>query len=304
LLPHLGHIKGLVVFCQIHGIAAADAGLSQMALEDFLVALRLSDSLKNTPILIDHLVRVASLSITIQGIRDGLYRHTWNSEQLLEIEKRLASIDLLSELLVSLRGERASTVLGMEQIRTGHTYIPTANGELRWPWLKLNRVVSCVFYQNTLTMSKLHQEVIDTIVDEKNHRIYTNKTTGFKVLGSERRSPYNVFAKLLMPAYERVGIKTARAQTMVELARTACALERHRLSNGSYPESMTNGLSDIMSGKPIQYRRTADGGYIMYSVGWNGVDDGGVTGFKKIQGNAKETPDAETGDWVWFMPMK
>jgi hypothetical protein len=34
------------------------------------------------------------------------------------------------------------------------------------------------------------------------------------------------------------------------------------------------------------------------------VDDGGVTAFKKNKETSKDSPDAEQGDWVWFMPMK
>jgi hypothetical protein len=302
LLPHLGHIKGLVVFCQIHGIAAADAGLSQMALEDFLVALRLSDSVKNTPILIDHLVRLATLNLTIQGIRDGLYRHTWNSEQLLELEKQLASIDLLSEAKVSLRGERVMSILGIEQIRTGT--VDTKEIGMGVSLQKLPRLVSCVFYQNMLTVSELHQEMIDLSIDEKQHLVFTNQMPTMREFQKQRKTPYNMLAGLLMPAYERVTIKVARVQTMVDAARTACALERYRLEHGTFPDSLTNGPMDVMDGKPLRYRKTSDGGYVLYSIGWNGVDDGGVTGFKKNRETGKESPDAETGDWVWFMPKK
>jgi len=311
LLPHLSHIKGLAVFCQIHGIAAADAGLSQMALEDFTVSLRLSDSLKNTPILIDHLVRLATLNLTMQGIRDGLYRHTWNVEQLLELEKQLAPIDLLSEVKVSLRGERAMNTLGLEQLRTG--VVQPKEVGFDFPMRKTMRLVSCVFYQNILTISELHQELIDTPIDEKRHLVFTNQLPKMKEFQSRRKTPYNMLAGMLMPAYERVTIKVARTQTMVEAARTACALERYRLECGSFPDSPVNLIptipripTDVMDGKPLRYRKTSDGGYVLYSIGWNMVDDGGVTGFKKnkVDGKDKDVPDAEHGDWVWFMPMK
>ena len=45
---------------------------------------------------------------------------------------------------------------------------------------------------------------------------------------------------------------------------------------------------DIIGGQPLKYRRTADGQFVLYSIGWNEKDDGGVPG----------KTDTE-GDWVW-----
>ena len=304
LLPQLSQAKGLVVFCQIHGIAAADAGLNQMALEDFTVSLRLSDSLKNTPILIDHLVRLATVNITMQGIREGLYRHTWSAQQLMEFEKQLAPIDLLSEAKVSLRGERMMNVTGMEQLRTG--LVPPQEMGMNIPLRKSLRLVSCVFYSNMKTISELHQEIIDSTMDEKRHLVFTNQLPKMREFQKRHNNPYNMLTGMLMPAYERVAIKIARTQTVVEAARMACALERYRLEHGSFPDSLTDGPMDVMDGKPLRYHKTSNGGYVLYSIGWNGVDDGGVVGFKKnkVDGKDKDVPDAESGDWVWKMPLK
>ena len=75
----------------------------------------------------------------------------------------------------------------------------------------------------------------------------------------------------------------------MDLARVAIALERYRLAHGEYPESL-DALApqfiaklphDIINGQPLHYRRTADGQFVLYSVGWNETDDGGEVGFKK-----------------------
>ena len=48
-------------------------------------------------------------------------------------------------------------------------------------------------------------------------------------------------------------------------------------------------------------RKNADGSYVLYSIGWNEKDDGGIV----VMGKGK-TPgvDARQGDWVWQMPAK
>ncbi len=84
----------------------------------------------------------------------------------------------------------------------------------------------------------------------------------------------------------------------------AIALERYRLARGEYPESL-DALSpqfiaqvphDVIGGQPLHYRRTSDGKFVLYSVGWNETDDGGVVVFK--QGSAPSV-DLDKGDWVW-----
>jgi hypothetical protein len=58
---------------------------------------------------------------------------------------------------------------------------------------------------------------------------------------------------------------------------------------------------DVIGGKPLKYRREPDGRFILYSVGWNETDDGGV----RVFGNGT-TPalDLSQGDWVWQYPKK
>jgi hypothetical protein len=43
--------------------------------------------------------------------------------------------------------------------------------------------------------------------------------------------------------------------------------------------------------------RKNDQHFVLYSVGWNEVDDGGIT----VQ-HKDGTEDRENGDWVWHYP--
>ena len=108
-----------------------------------------------------------------------------------------------------------------------------------------------------------------------------------------------------MPAVTASEIKFAFAQNSVGLARIACALERYRLANGMYPDSLAQ-LSpqflqaiphDLITGQPLKCRLTHDGRFLLYSVGWNEVDDGGKVGLK-----SSGYFDIKTGDWLWQYP--
>ena len=97
--------------------------------------------------------------------------------------------------------------------------------------------------------------------------------------------------------------KLALMQSSIDLARVACAMERYRLAHGEYPETL-DALApqfigkvphDIINGQPLHYRRTDDGKFVLYSVGWNETDDGGTVVFLK----GGSTVDRDKGDWVW-----
>jgi hypothetical protein len=56
---------------------------------------------------------------------------------------------------------------------------------------------------------------------------------------------------------------------------------------------------DIIGGEPLHCRRTDDGNFLLYSVGWNETNDGGQIVLAK-----DGSVDREKGDWVWQYPAK
>ena len=96
-------------------------------------------------------------------------------------------------------------------------------------------------------------------------------------------------------------------QTRLNEAQIVCALERFQRAHGNYPDTL-NALvpqflekipHDLIGGQPLHYRRTADGKFLLYSLGWNETDDGGQTVLNQ-DGNLSR----EKGDWVWQYPLK
>jgi hypothetical protein len=111
---------------------------------------------------------------------------------------------------------------------------------------------------------------------------------------------HEIMAQILLPALDKVQRKAGMAQALADELVVACALERARLAEGDYPQSLdaltprflAKPRVDVMTAKPLIYR--AEGrGYVLYSVGWNRTDDGGAPG--------KVLFDDQNGDWVWRM---
>ena len=171
------------------------------------------------------------------------------------------------------------------------------------------------FHQNKLFASRLYQENIFPLIDPREQRAYPNRArTNSEILEVVPVRPNNFFVRLI--GLLVVPAKFARAQTDLNLAKVACALERYRRANGQYPESLQTLAPrfidtlplDLINGQPLNYRRTDDGQFVLYSVGWDRKDDGGRFAVSKPSPTGsyrvKIGDEPEEGDWVWRYPAK
>jgi hypothetical protein len=93
-----------------------------------------------------------------------------------------------------------------------------------------------------------------------------------------------VLVRLQLPSSEKIFAAFARTRAVLRTASTGIAVERYRLAAGRWPESLADVVKtrliaeiplDPYNGQPLRYRRLKDGA-VVYSVGPDGKDDGGV----------------------------
>jgi hypothetical protein len=56
---------------------------------------------------------------------------------------------------------------------------------------------------------------------------------------------------------------------------------------------------DIIGGEALRYRRIDENNYLLYSIGWNEKDEGGLVALTL---GGTPSPDLAKGDWVWPPP--
>lgn len=317
LLPHLANTKVLVQRLQIKACAELAAGQSQTALEDVQLMLRLADSIKDEPFLISYLVRVACLQIAVQPIWEGLAEHRWSEAQLEELQSILQQENFLADVRLPLNGERAAGVLTADLLyrkkyMLGNLIDGSDSIAVNWAGRIAPRGW---YYQEQLNYARMYDQQLRGVLDFDQKRVHPSRAEsnarelerevaggrlGRTLSGILR---HRLLASLLLPAMSKVSLKAAIAQTVVDEAAIACILERFRLAHGRFPDSLaeltprfTPELShDVIAGLPYKYRRTDDGQFILYSVGWNEQDDGGEPGSTLF--------DDKEGDWVWEYPQ-
>ena len=294
----------------------------EAALRDLTLLHQLTRLLEARPdgkpmTLVAAMINVAVTGLYVSTVADGLRLQVWREPELAAIQKQLGEIDLPPYALAAIKFEQASICSTMEIIRTDPREFsritsggaaPTSNAweRLKDPvYLFSNFAPRGWFYQNMTVAATLQQNIIDAFDPTHNvlrpEQVDAAAETTLATLRTP--SPYVTLAAMFVPSFNRAAQTTMRNQTLVNEALVVCALERWNLAHGQYPETLDALVPqfaekiphDLIGGRPLIYRRV-DQKFLLYSVGWNRRDDGGVT---PPPTSRYSVPDLTTGDWVW-----
>ena len=298
LLPHLAVLRSAAKL----NILRLEAHLAQRdrsaAYQDFQLGMRLASALEREPVLMNGLTRLAMLTQLQDAVWSGLAGGAWDDATLRQIEADLRAVNLLAEYHFAVNSERAMLNWFYDQVlNPGGKGLRQAVEPLgmhasigrAYPtgWLYRNQLRSNQFADATLAR-----------VEQTTKVLKAGTYLEIKPGGWIDRYRH-IFYYLITPAYSGVERKYVFAHTRLDQLRLACALERHRLARGTYPETLQalvpNFVADlphdVIDGAPLRYQRTAEGGYQLYSIARNRKDDGGNGG------TGDKTTDAP--DWVW-----
>jgi hypothetical protein len=319
-LPHLAPLKTCAQVLQLRSLAELQNGQPDKALDDVRLALQLTEKVRTEPILISHLVRIAMVQLMLQPVWEGLAEHKWSNAQLAALDAELVSLDFAAAWRLGMKGELGGQGDEMELLRRHPEKSRDLEG-LGDPEGKRNNVTffggfiaRCIpagwFYQNQYRCARMMEDYYVPLADVGQGTFSPDLARrGEAALAAETKtgSPFNLYERLMLPSLGNAARKFAYGQASVNLARTAIALERCRLAQGAFPQSLA-ALSpefiakvphDVIGGQPLKYRREPDGLFVLYSVGWNEKDDGGAPGL-----NQHGSADLQSGDWVWRYPSK
>lgn len=307
---HFSFLKGISQRLALRCAAHLEAGETDAASLDAQCALRVAELLREEPLLISQLVRMAQGSIATRTIWQGLAEHLWSDAQLAAFQEQLAKVDYLSGIVLAFEGERAwgielfNNLIAAPEPSSSHA-IPTGSGEFaQFPprFLSLG-----AFRQNQLSLLRHHSGLIAFIRSACSNAPQCGLIAATKAVSQTEPlggwSPYNASVWTLQPFTDRAMAKAVRSQTLNRMAIVACALERYHLKHGVFPVSL-NDLApaflpvpplDPMTNLPFHYQRTDDGWFRFYSVGADGKDDGGIV--------RTSNKDPEK-DWPWPVPTR
>jgi hypothetical protein len=315
LLPHIAALKNATLALEVRCAARLAAGQTNPAAEDVESALRVAELLREEPLLISQLVRDAQAAIAAATLWQGLAVHAWTEPQLARWQDFLSRVDYRKSIAAALEGERICALKTIDDLIFSGD--PGFLGDEIGGWSSIRALGGAFFVrgfirQNEVALSLYSQTVIGGV------RRWSQTTppgslldllSTFTAAEGERTrqtawfSPYTAILRMLTPGLRNTVVKTARTEAVTKMAALACALERYRLAHGEYPESlaalspaiMTAIPPDPVTSRPFHYSRTNDGWFLLYSVGENGIDDGGLY---------RKGKEHDILDWPWPVPSR
>ena len=277
--------------------------------------------------LVSAMINVAVTGLYVNQIAEGLRLQAWGETQLLTLQRQLEGIDLIAPVRMALKCEPAavchmmeavsfSKLLSMGMVVSG-TPRPKSLTDRLWDWVRGLKLRAFDLMprgwidQNMAVFFTLSQKPLDgfSVEGQLIEPVRVKKALKEFEAAMSRRSLFNLVANVAIPHSGKAIQTCARNQTLANQGAIACALERYRIANGNYPETLDVLVPqfieklphDIVGGQPLKYQRTTDGKFLLYSIGWNETDDGGqVMRDKKGEVNVSSLD----GDWVWPMTSR
>ncbi|MCC7146151.1 MAG: hypothetical protein IT443_06865 [Phycisphaeraceae bacterium] len=241
-------------------------------IQAFADSLKLANTLHDDPAIISVLIQISEQAQTLIQLR-------WIFQACSLTEQQLEQIDsLLAAIPNSHNWERAYE---------GETLVMLTVIDTLWPDNSQMRFITRVSPLNDISRAsylRTQLAMFDAIAQSDPRR----QLEQIKMVGQEIDQLGFLQAKAgMVVGSPTILISSHKLNMSVQSARVAVALERYRLHHQSYPATLDQLVPDYLAQVPLdafadnpqatlKYRQFDDG-YVVYSVGDDGKDDGGVT---------------------------
>jgi hypothetical protein len=269
------------------------------ARQDLHALVQFSEFNREDPTLVAAMIRVAIAGLGLQFTWQALQHTNWTEADLLAMQRDWERVDLLAAVETGFTGERAFTEIaftiskrkGVGWITSGTASRTTASA---WDNIK-DQAVTMMWNadEDELFALRHHQSSLEAIRALRTGSawpgvqalIQSHHNDLDRAIGRARglnRFRY-LLSAMVIPNTSKAVQTTVRHETLRRLTVTAIALQRFHLRHQRWPETLAELVPEFLASVPIdplnaepfRYRREADGGFVLYSVGEDGRDDGG-----------------------------
>jgi len=285
-------VKHLVTRSRYH---LAGRQYFEAALRDMEAALQLAEGVLDDGTLIEMLVAIACRGLAVSELKDWIGEDNLSDSQLAQVGRLLDAhaLDYRDAWRITVAGEIRFCLDWMDR-----EYTRTEDGE---GWFVLRRHCKAEVEENRHDvfaflnlLSPLFNDRSSAAACFRAWEPYLlAKVDEPYLYGAPKSKPF-VFPVVLEPVRPAMGYTTPPPGRSAEMflrsvatergTQAMAALYRHKLERGSFPQELAQLVPDYLpavpidpfSGKPPIYRLDAEKGYVLYSVGADGKDDGGA----------------------------
>lgn len=304
LLPHLGKIKGLARVADFEAELKRESGRPAEAAAGILANVGLARTLDEEPILVSQLVRSALIKMAVASLERSMTAEGFKDAELSDLATAFTAAERTNLMRRTLIGERAmlmpsfrmsgAAIKGDTGNEEGNPETPSGSplvGQQRAP-LGISG-----FLERDLNffLRAMETNIAVLSLPPPQSLAATNLDEQFSLQASRK---YYIFSGLFLPSISKISVREADGFARLRTAGTALAIERFRLANGRLPNGLVELTPRFLSAMPIdpfdgaslRYKQLPKG-YVVYSVGPDGRDDGGKEFPAKPSGRAAPAYD-------------
>ena len=315
-LQNLSELLDLRILLELH------EGNPEAAWTNLLAATRLVTAYENEPTRLSQYVKVGMAGTAFAEAWQVLQQGNWPEEKLAALQQEWESADFFTNMIESTAIDYTNDVYSCQ-----HLTLP-------WGSFSLSTLVGQFMVERAIANQEIKDRVAfqiyrqrDLLADEKGVMLYFQR----RALELRRALQATNWAEMrALPGVTKVvqyvssnrdaesalGENHSFDNSMLAFAAvaeaqrrvivTAIALERYRGKHGAYPGTLVSLApeflkavpEDFMDSQPLRFQLTEDGHFVLYSVGLDCKDHGGIVSQDIWQGTGGPTNE----DIVWPRP--
>lgn len=300
LLPHLALQKKCASLLSLDAAVSIHENRATDSVTSILNLLQLARSLDQESLLISQLVNFALRQITVSSIQRTLNLSQLPADQLLRLQtacesarnNRLLHVGLLGEFangqsVFQMSPGELTRIGGIMPVNPGNTW--QASG-VQLAWLAYS--ISGLKAADELSYLRIAEKFLAASEEPWAQRRINMLTIEEMITKLGQHPLAGILSKMFLPALAKAYAKEMSAAASLDCAIVGLALERYRQDNGdALPDSLAVLVpkyigvvpEDPWNGKSLVYRPLTHG-FIVYSVGEDQKDDGGIENVKNRVG--------------------
>ena len=288
-LSHLVLLKNAAKALTTEANSAAQKRNGDLACLRLHDAISIGATLDEEPVFISYLVRIACYAISATGTESVLTQSALIESQLTILQTRFQQAEGTNVLIRALIGERAlaSDEFSKNQPGIGLLILPGQLGV--GATVRLGQLADSFYVASGMMKADLNHylEGMEHLLSVAGTLDSTSKAVRDSLdadLNSRSGAWAHPLSGMVLSGLSRVVGKELRHVATMRCAQTACAVERYRRSHAEQlpetldalvPTYLSKVPEDPMDGHPLRFRKLPLG-YVVYSIGEDGTDDGGV----------------------------
>jgi len=297
----LYEIKDITKLLQVRNLFFAETQDIERLLESLKTSIALGKTFQTQASLLDHLVCMAIKNTVQESLNEALSRLCFSDQALSYLQCEMAEIYRTDALYHALVVDRVSTIefwklpykeQGKDSIYSIPPFLKflnTASG-----LIKKDAILSLDYLEDYLSAAQLS---------------LSQRPAAFLDVESKKDSLSSLHVHLKygasMAAVNNIDL---RVIGQLRCAETTLAVERYRIAHDSLPAALAGLVPEFMDavpaepfdGQPLRYIRHEEGGYTVYCIGDDCVDNGGLS----REQMEEKTGESNPAEYDWPFTVK